>query len=178
MTQMKKIKTIALGVTLMGGLSACGLPEMISADSTYNYATITHTSTHVNATKNFNENNIGVGVGSEAPLRGSKWSFGVEGGAFQNSNNNLSIYGVSYFERDMLRESPRSLRVGFFSGYARYPAEAANVSGLIPAIGDYIPVAGLQATFPTFGPHEFRVRVSPGLRRSDAVIAIQSNFVF
>jgi len=111
MTQIKKIKTIALGLTL-----------------------------------DFNENNIGVGVGSEAPLRGSKWSFGVEGGAFQNSNNNLSIYGVTYFERDMLRESPRSLRVGFFSGYARYPAEAANVSGIIPAIGDFIPVAGFNST--------------------------------
>ena len=46
------------------------------------------------------------------------------------------------------------------------------------AIGDFIPVVGLQATVPTFGPHEFRFRLTPGLTRADAIITLQSNFVF
>jgi len=103
---------------------------------------------------------------------------GAEAGFFENSNENTSIYAVGYFERDMLKNKPRALRVGFFSGYARYPAEAASSDSILPTIGDYIPVAGLQATVPTFGPHEFRVRVAPGLSRSSAIVSLQSNFVF
>ena len=174
------MKTPKILLSLMAAvtLSACGLPDMIVRGGSYNYATINHASKHLNATKDFNENNFGLGLGSEAPLRNSKWAVGVEGGYFENSNNNTSIYAVGYFERDMLETKPRALRVGFFSGYARYPAEAANSDSIFPTIGDYIPVAGLQATVPTFGPHEFRVRVAPGLSRSSAIVALQSNFVF
>jgi len=151
---------------------------MIVRGSSYNYATISHASEHIDASKDFNESNPGLGLGSEAPLRNSKWSVGVEGGFFENSNNNTSIYGLGYFERDMLENNPRALRVGFFSGYARYPAEAANSNSFLPSIGDYIPVVGLQATVPTVWRHEFRVRVAPGLSRSSAIVALQSNFVF
>jgi len=173
-----KSPRLILSLACVTALSACGLPEMINRGGAYNYATFSHASTHVDATKDFNENNPGLGLGSEAPLRGSKWSVGVEGGYFENSNNNTSIYGVGYFERDVLANRPRALRVGFFTGYARYPNEAANSDTFFPTIGDYIPVAGLQATVPTFGPHEFRVRVAPGLSRSSAIISLQSNFVF
>lgn len=174
---MKSPKLI-LSLTAVAALSACGLPDMIVRGGSYNYATISHASKHLGATKDFNETNLGLGLGSEAPLRNSKWAFGVEGGAFENSNSNTTIYGVSYFERDMLVAKPRALRLGVFGGYARYPAEAAKSDSIFPTIGDYIPVAGLQATIPTFGPHEFRVRVTPGLSRSSAIIALQSNFVF
>ncbi len=173
-----KSPRVALSLIAVATLSACGLPDMINRATAYNYVTISHASEHIDASKDFNETNPGLGVGSEAQLRGSKWSFGVEAGAFENSNNNTTPYAVGYFERDMLADKPRQVRLGFFSGYARYPSEAANSDGIFPTIGDYIPVAGLQATIPTFGPHEFRVRVAPGLSRSRAIIALQSNFVF
>ncbi len=173
-----KIRNAILSLLAGATLSGCGLSEMINRSTAYNYGVISHASEHVDATKNFNENNLGIGVGSEANLRGTKWSFGVEGGIFDNSNSNLSPYAVTYFERDMLARKPRALRVGFFTGYARYPDEAASSDSILPSVGDYIPVAGLQATFPTVWRHEFRVRVSPGLSRSKAIIALQSNFVF
>lgn len=173
-----KSPRLLLSLATVTALSACGLPDLINRNGAYNYATISHASKHLDAKKDFNENNPGVGLGSEAPLRGSKWSVGVEGGYYENSNSNTSIYAVGYFERDVLVRKPRALRVGFFTGYARYPNEAANSDSIFPTIGDYIPVAGLQATIPTVGPHEFRVRVSPGLSRSSAIVSLQSNFVF
>ncbi len=173
-----KSPRLILSLAVVATLSACGLPNLIDRGGAYNYASVSHISEHVDATKDFNENNPGLGLGSEAPLRGTKWAFGVEGGFFENSNSNTSIYGVTYFERDVLASKPRALRVGFFTGYARYPNEAANSDTFFPTIGDYIPVAGLQATVPTFGPHEFRVRVAPGLSRSSAIVSLQSNFVF
>ncbi len=175
---MKKSPKFILSIAMIASLSACGLSDMINRTEAYNYGTISHASEHVNATKDFNETNPGLGLGSEAPLRGTKWSAGVEAGFFENSNSNTSTYAVGYFERDMLAKRPRALRVGFFSGYARYPSEAANSNSIFPSIGDYIPVAGLQATVPTIGRHEFRVRLAPGLSRSSAIISLQSNFVF
>ena len=175
---MIRLRSTLLPLSLAAVLSGCGLPEMINRSGAYNYATISHVSKHIDATKDFNEVNPGLGIGSEAPLRGSPWSIGVEAGAFENSNSNTTPYAVTYFEREMLKDRPRALRVGFFGGYARYPSETGSFDGIIPSIGDYIPVAGLQATIPTFGAHEFRVRLSPGLSRSRAIIALQSNFVF
>ncbi len=175
---MTKIRSTILSLSLAAFASGCGLPEMINRGGAYNYATISHVSEHIDASKDFNEVNPGLGIGSEAPLRGSPWSVGVEAGAFENSNRNTSPYAVGYFERAMLKDRPRALRVGFFGGYARYPNESGSFDGIIPSIGAYIPVAGLQATIPTFGPHEFRVRLSPGLSRSTAIISLQSNFVF
>lgn len=169
---------ISMAVALVSSLSACGFSDLIGASRAYNYATITHASEHVNSTKDFNEINPGLGVGSEAPFRGSKWSVGVEAGAYKNSNSNTSTYALSYMERDMLPRNPRSLRFGGFFGYARYPAEAARWENKLPVFGDYIPIVGLQATIPTISPHEFRVRVTPGLSRSSAIVSLQSNFVF
>lgn len=163
---------------LAASVSACGFADRIGASRAYNYATVTHVSEHVNATRNFNENNPGLGIGSEAPFIGAKWAVGVEAGAYKNSNSNTSPYVLGYFERDMIPSKPRALRLGFFTGYARYPAEANRFSDRYPVIGDYIPVAGLQATIPTFGPHEFRLRATPGLNQSSAIISLQSNFVF
>lgn len=174
---MKTPRTL-LSLSMIAALSACGLPNMIDRNGAYNYGVISHASKHLNATKDFNETNPGLGLGSEAPLRGTKWAVGAEAGFFENSNNNTSPYAVGYFERDVIVNKPRALRVGFFSGYARYPNEAANSDSIIPAIGDYIAIGGLQATVSTIGPHEFRFRMAPGLSRSSAIVSLQSNFVF
>ena len=173
-----KFRNCFVAVLASISLTGCGLAGMIDRDTAYNYGVLSHASQHINATKEFNENNLGLGVGSEAELRGTRWSFGVEGGVFENSNNNTTPYGVAYFERDMLLDRPRALRAGFFSGYARYPDEADKSGRIFPAIGDYIPVVGLQMTIPTVWRHEFRLRMAPGLNRSKAIIALQSNFVF
>ena len=171
----------ALGICLAAamGLSSCGIVDNIATSRAYNYGVITHASEHVNPTKSFNENNPGVGIGSEAPLAMSRWAVGVEAGRFRNSNDELSTYLGSYAEYDVLRNKPRRLRVGAFAAMAQYPAEAdKNRANGTFAVGDFIPVLGLQATVPTVGPHEFRLRLTPGLSRSDAIFTLQSNFVF
>lgn len=174
---MRSIKIIS-SLFILASVSACGLAEKIGASRAYNYATVTHVSEHVNATRSFNENNPGIGIGSEAPFIGEKWAVGVEAGVYKNSNSETSPYAVTYFERDMIPSKPRALRMGFFTGYARYPAEARRFRDTYPVIGDFIPVVGLQATFPTFGSHEFRLRATPGLNQSSSIISLQSNFVF
>lgn len=174
---MSKLR-VSTSLLLVAGLSACGFSDLIGATRAYNYGTITHVSEHVNATKEFNESNPGVGIGSQAPLRDSKWSVGVEAGIYKNSNDENSSYVLGYFERDILESYPGAFRLGFFSGYARYPDEAERWQNKLPVFGDYIPVGGLQATFPTISPHELRVRITPGLSRSSAIVTLQSNFVF
>ena len=173
------MKTILITLTAALGLSGCGVFDQIAATRAHNYGVITHISKHVNATKSFNEVNTGFGIGSEAPLVMSRWSVGVEAGRFRNSNDELSTYAAGFAEYGLSRNSDRSVRIGAFTGLAEYPAEAAkNRANDELAIGDFIPVVGLQATVPTFGPHEFRFRLTPGLTRADAIITLQSNFVF
>lgn len=170
---------IIAALALATGLSGCGVLDQISASRAYNYAAITHASHHVNASKEFNEVNPGLAIGSEAPLMRSRMSLGVEGGRFRNSSDEMTTYGALYGEYGVIKSNPRALRLGAFTGWAEYPAEAAkNRAEGKWAIGDFIPVIGLQATVPTLGPHEFRLRVTPGLSRSDAIITLQSNFVF
>ncbi len=173
------MKALILTLTAAVGLSGCGLSDRIATTRAYNYATVTHASKHVNASKEFNEVNPGIGIGSEAPVARTRWSLGVEAGRFRNSSEELTTYLTGYGEFDVLRNKPRALRIGGFSGLAQYPAEAdKNRSEGKFAIGDFIPVVGMQVTVPTFGPHEFRMRITPGLERSDAIVTLQSNFVF
>jgi len=47
-----------------------------------------------------------------------------------------------------------------------------------PVIGNFLPFVGFQLTVPTVGPHEVRMRVSPGYSSDTAIFSIQSNFVF
>jgi len=173
------MKPLLLMLALATGLSGCSVYDRVSASRAYNYGVVTHVSEHINATKSFNEVNTGLGFGSEAPLTMSRWAIGVEAGRFRNSNDNLSTYAAGYAEYGVLRQNPRALRVGAFTGLAQYPAEAdKNRANNKFAVGDFIPVIGLQATVPTIGPHEFRLRLTPGLSRADAIVTLQSNFVF
>jgi len=51
-------------------------------------------------------------------------------------------------------------------------------SGLKPVLSKILPFVGFQLTVPTVGPHEVRMRVSPGYSSDTAIFSIQSNFVF
>lgn len=173
------MKAILITLTVATGLSGCGAFDKIAASRAYNYGVVTHTAKHINATKSFNENNPGIGIGSEAPIVMSRWSVGVEAGRFRNSNDDMSSYAAGYAEYALNRKDPRAIRAGAFYGLAEYPAEAAkNRANNKFAVGDFIPIIGLQTTVRTIGPHEFRMRLTPGLSRADAIVTLQSNFVF
>ena len=161
-------------------MSGCGISEQISASRSYNYATVTHTSQHVGADRGFNEYNPGFGVGSEAPIRRSPYVVGLEAGRYRNSLDDYSSYAATYVERKFApRRGPSEVGLGAFLGYAEYPSEVSRAEdrGFL-VLGDFVPVAGLQATVSTIGPHSFRFRVTPGLSQSDAIVTLQSNFQF
>ena len=170
----------ALGGAAALLLSGCGISEQISASRAYNFATVTHTSQHIGAKKSFNEYNPGFGVGSEAPLRRSPYVVGLEAGRYRNSLDDYSSYAAGYVERKFEpKRGPREVGLGIFLAYAEYPTEVqkAKDKGFL-TIGDMVPLVGLQATVATFGPHSLRLRLTPGLTQSDAIVTVQSNFRF
>lgn len=172
-----KLAMMGAGALLLSG---CGLSEQFSSSRAYNFATVTHGSKHINPGKSFNENNPGFGVGSEVPIRRSDYIYGVEAGRFRNSLDEYSSYATTYVERKFEPETgPRQVGLGAFLGYAEYPSEVqrAEDRGFV-TFGDFVPVAGLQATIATVGPHEFRVRLTSGVDQSDGIITLQSNFRF
>ena len=176
-----RVATWAAAALLAAGtLSGCGISEQISTSRAYNYATVTHTSQHLGATKSFNENNPGFGIGSEAPIRRSPYVVGLEAGRYRNSLDDYSSYAAGYVERKFApRRGPKDIGLGLFLAYAEYPSEVqrAKDKGYL-TIGDLVPVVGLQATVATVGPHSLRMRLTPGLSHADAVLTVQSNFRF
>lgn len=171
---------VAAVIVAGSSLTGCAMTDRISQSEAHNYAVLTHASTHINPTRGFNEVNPGLGLGSEAPIKGAPYVVGVEAGRFLNSLDEQSSYAGAYVERDVLSQSaPGRLKLGAFFAYAEYPSEVqkARDRGFV-VLGDFIPIAGLQATIPTIGPHEFRVRVTPGLTQADGIVTLQSNLRF
>ncbi len=163
---MSKIKYVIMACALLG-LSACGFAEKIGATRAHNYATVLHS---VDAK--------GIGIGSEAPFRDSRLSIGVEAGAFRTADDETSGYALTHFEIDLLEKKARNPRLGAFMGFASSPDAADRFRDRYPVIGNFVPIVGVQLTLPTFGPHELRLRMAPGLSSESAIFSIQSNFVF
>ena len=167
-------KTPLMAIALAGfTISGCGFADYIGATRAYNYAVIQHAS--AGGDGDFENNTPGIGVGSEAPFKSSKYAVGVEAGIYNNPEDVRAPYAVAYVERDLIENQPRRLRVGGFAGFAKFPfeAERSNLN-----FGDYVLTGGVQATVSTFGPHELRVRLSPGLNDANATVTLSSNFKF
>ncbi len=174
MGKMVKFAALLIGAASLQG---CAIWDQINTSRAYNYLVVSHASHHVDAQREFREKNLGIGFGSEAPVKGNKrLAVGLETGLFENSLEHWSTYVAGYWEYDVLGRAPRRLRMGGFLGMAEYPSEAGRTS--LPTAGDYIMVGGLQATIPTTSNHEFRVRLAPGLNQSGPVFTLQSNFKF
>lgn len=158
---------VVLVAGFAASLNACGIAEKLGANSAHNYATYLHSGeAH------------GVGLGAEAPFRESRFSIGVEAAAFRNAEDKTSGYALTHVEMDLIENRPRNPRVGAFLGFVSDPAHAARFENRYPVFGNFHPFVGFQLTVPTVGPHELRMRVSPGYSSETAVFSIQSNFVF
>lgn len=155
-------------------LSGCGFADYIGSTRAYNYAAIQHVSIG-GAGGAFEENTPGIGIGSEAPFKSSKLAIGVEAGIYNSPEDVTSPYAVTYVERDMLENDPRRFRLGGFAGFVKLPTVADN-SNL--GFGDYVLTGGVQMTVSTFGPHEFRMRVSPGINDAATTLTLSSNIKF
>lgn len=174
---MNKALLLAAALGSAVALQGCAVVDQVNTARAYNYVTVSHASSHIDASRDFQEVNPGLGFGSEAPLKNSnKVAVGIETGRFLNSLDDWSSYSVGYWEYDVLPSKPRRLRIGGFAGLAEYPTEAAR--GHLPSFGDFITVGGLQVTVPTIGNHEIRMRAAPGISQSGAILTLQSNFKF
>ena len=67
-----RFTTPIAGLCLAALLGGCAYMDRIGVSRAQNYATVTHLSEHINAEKEFNEFNPGLGIGSEAPIRRSQ----------------------------------------------------------------------------------------------------------
>jgi hypothetical protein len=153
------------GVALV--MTGCGFSEKIGAYSAYNYATLLHS----NQAK-------GIGIGAEAPFRDSPLTLGIEAGGFKDSGDQSSAYALTHIDFDLIETKPRNPRVGAFIGFVNDAERAARFDDRYPVIGNFLPFVGFQVTVPTIGPHEFRLRISPGYSAETAIFSIQSNIVF
>ena len=148
-------------------LSSCGFADLIGAKRAHNYFSVIHS-----------EDAAGVGIGAEAPFRNSALSFGVEAGIFRDSDDETTGFGLAQFELDLRQDRTRSPRLGAFFGFVNDAEVARRFEDRYPVIGNFAPIVGFQATVPTYGPHELRLRVAPGLSANSAIFTLQSNFVF
>jgi len=158
---------LVLLVGVAVSLSACGLADRMGASRAYNYATVLHS-----------PEARGIGIGAQAPFRSSPLSIGVEAGGYKNVDDDTSSYALVHLEFDLIETRDRNPRVGGFIGFVSDSARADKFVDRYPVVGNFIPFVGFQATVPTVGPHEFRIRVSPGYSSQSAIFSIQSNFVF
>jgi hypothetical protein len=173
-----KNTTRALALLAAAATASCGFIDRIGTTRAYNYGVITHSSAQIGADEDFTENNPGFGIGSEAPIRNSNLAIGLEVGRYRDAVNNRSTYALTYMEQPIFANNPRRLRIGAFGGFVEMPDDANRLDDRLPTIGDMVLVGGLQATIATFGAHEFRMRIAPGLRSSEATFIVQSNFKF
>jgi len=163
MLRLKTTILAGLAVTLTG----CGFADKLGATRAYNYATFLH-STEAK----------GIGIGAEAPFRSSPLTLGIEAGAFKDSDNESSGYALTHIDFDLMETKARNPRVGAFIGFVNDRERAARFDDRYPVLGNFLPFVGFQVTVPTIGPHELRMRVSPGYSSETAIFSIQSNIVF
>jgi len=148
-------------------LTGCGMADKLGASRAYNYATLLHS-----------QEARGIGVGAEAPFRDSPFTLGIEAGAFRNSDDESSGYALTHVELDLIETQPRNPRIGAFIGFVNDRERAKRFDDRYPVLGNFLPFVGVQLTVPTVGPHEFRMRISPGYSAETAIFSIQSNIVF
>jgi len=114
-------------------------------------------SVHIDATTDLNQSNPGLGLGCQ--LRGA---FAVEVGFFEDSYENTTLYGIGILSKEI-----GPVEIGAFAGVARYPDADINIA--LPSFQDWIPVAGLQASY---GPVLLRLLPQDGVV-ADAVVTLQ-----
>jgi len=128
------------------------------------------TSWHVNASRDFNQNNIGLLAGMRW---GEKLQYGFEAGFFQNSYNAKTTYALGFADYPIAQIGAVQLRGGVWAGMFEYPAftTKAYAKGL-PIWGSYIGAAGLSATA-RLNKFDLQAKVTRGLTNANAIVTLQ-----
>ena len=137
-------------------------------------------SKHVGADRDFQEFNPGISLGLSRQIgwRGGEWA--LEGGYFQNSYDEGSLYGGLWADWPVATFADRlEFRLGGFFGYAEYPQlvdEAEDFGALV--IGDFVPLIAAQAALRIDDRFALLTRFGPGIEESDAIFTLQGMYFF
>ena len=131
-------------------------------------------SKHINATREFNEFNIGAELGVRW---GEQWRAGVSGGVFLNSYEHWATYVAADLDYRIYDGEHLDVYAGAFVSFADYP----NLSGYadkygVPRVGAHIMIAGLEATIASERGPEWLVRYVPFGKAMDGVISLSLRF--
>ena len=126
---------------------------------------------HLNASRDFNEFNPGIGIGQPGPIGTGTSQLGVEAGQYKNSLGDQSYYLMASFDAQIASITPNvALRMGGFSGFARYKGTANKFKNHgVPTIGDWVLAVGLQTTLRVADTYDLRLRVMPAGNVADAL---------
>lgn len=121
-------------------LAALTLATPAIADTQY-HASVSLASYHINATRDFNESNFGLGLG--VSWGGDIFRYGLEAGFFENSYHHQSTYVSSNWNWKVADFEHVNILIGGYGAFAGYP----NLTGYadkygIPRIGDHIMIGG------------------------------------
>lgn len=160
---------VSLGVTFGSSAQALDLSKA-RPHLTFNLA-----SYHLNADQDFNEINPGLGIGltfADGPLGGE---LGVEVGQYRNSLNSNSYYVTGSLDWEVAQVSDTvAVRLGGFGGMSHYPGDANKFKNRgVPTVGNWVLVAGAQATVRVNDIYDVRLRVLPAGKVADALFTMQ-----
>ncbi len=177
------LRSVRLVVVYLFVFMVFTLGQMASADEQNGirpHLTFNLGSHHLNATRDFNEVNPGIGIGITGPSGLGRSEFGLELGQYKNSLNNQSYYVMGSLDTEIARLGPdMALRLGGFAGLARYPSNANKFKDHgVPTFGDWVLAAGLQSTLRINDTYDLRLRVMPAGSVADALITAQISIRF
>ena len=130
---------------------------------------------HLNASREFDEVNPGLGLGMSFALNDRGTEFDAEVGYYRNSLGGGSYYVMGAFDTTVAEISPRtSIRMGVFGGLAHYPGDASKFKNRgVPTFGNWVMAAGAQATLRIDDRYDLRMRVMPAGKVADALFTLQ-----
>ncbi|MCF6304388.1 MAG: hypothetical protein L3J33_03340 [Rhodobacteraceae bacterium] len=140
------------------------------------YTSISIASLHVNATRDFNEFNPGIGIG--VTWGNDVLRYGLEVGTFRNSYYFQSTYATANWRWRVATLGDVNIWAGGWLGFAEYP----NLIGYadkfgIPRIGDFVMVGGASATV-EFDRFNIVGLYTPVGNKMDGVLALKINIPF
>ena len=129
---------------------------------------------HYEAAQNFEETNPGLGFGFTLPISASGAEIGAEIGRYRNSVGGWSNYATASYDTPVAQTRSAALRLGVFSGMAHYDdASSKFAGGGVPMVGDWVVVAGAQATVRIDEDYDIRVRALPAGKAAKVLFTLQ-----
>lgn len=136
---------------------------------------------HVNAQREFNEINPGLGIRVATTMGAAQnWEIGAEVGFYKNSYSENTRYGLVSVDYPIAQLSDTAeLRVGAFVGLFEYPSAKPFAERMgMPTIGDFITVPGVTASVRFDSGHDVILKVVPASSKADAIISLQVGYRF